>query len=98
MLLCSVEVDFNNGDLFLITVQNDFAEERYESLYNACYLGNCKTQFIGRATAVPNQIQSIIFRRKTIECVWFSTTVARQQHDVQIEPNAIAELCNSSGY
>ena len=35
------------------------------------------TQFIRRAAALPNQIQSIVFRRKTIECGSGSATARR---------------------
>ena len=39
-----------------------------------------------RAAAMPNQIQSIVFRQKTIACIWFGTAVVRHQHDVWIGP------------
>ena len=46
--------------------------------------GSLKLQFIRIATAKPKQIESIVFRRKTIECIWFDTAVARQQQDLSI--------------
>ena len=52
------------------------------------YLDPIQTSCHCCAAAVPNQIQSIVFRRKTIEGIRFGTAVARQQHDFLIEPKS----------
>ena len=41
------------------------------SFYTSCH---------SRATATPNQIQPVVFRRKVIKCIWFGTALALQFH------------------
>ena len=51
-----------------------------------------------RTTAMPNQIQLIVFRRKTIECIGFGTAADRQRQDLWIGLNNVTVLLRKLGF